>query len=75
MFILIITKWLMPALVFIMIIKSDFYVCLSVYYYSPWYNHTGWLGVKHQFTSLFFIFIFYYKLTLSASSVHYYFLL
>ena len=19
---------------------------------SPWYNHTGWLGVKHQFTYL-----------------------
>ena len=20
--------------------------------YSPWYNHTGWLGVKHQVTYL-----------------------
>ena len=21
-------------------------------YVSPWYNHTGWLGVKHYATSL-----------------------
>ena len=27
-------------------------VCLSICLSSPWYNRTGWLGVKHQLTYL-----------------------
>ena len=26
-----------------------------MYYISPWYNRTGWLGVKHQVTYYVFI--------------------
>ena len=28
------------------------YIFVSVLIISPWYNHTGWVGVKHQFTYL-----------------------
>ena len=32
-----------------------FCVCFDLAWdcWSPWYNHTGWLGVKHQVTSYF----------------------
>ena len=43
-------NWVTPLYV-----DSDFscYYCLiSLPGYSPWYNHNGWLGVKHQITYL-----------------------
>ena len=34
----------------IMFYKGGTILYVDQYYESPWYNHTGWLGVKHQFT-------------------------
>ena len=40
----------------------------SLYIYSPWYNRTGWLGVKHKLTYLLYIF-FLQNLYLECSVV------
>ena len=43
-------------LLFVLIIFNVFSLnspCFYVYGPSPWYNHTGWLGAKHQVTYLY----------------------
>ena len=34
----------------------DFSRVIHRFFGSPWYNHTGWLGVKHQLTHRFWMF-------------------
>ena len=45
------------SLVICTYILTDLFL-LSFFFFSPWYNRTGWLGVKHQVTYLLLICFF-----------------